>query len=206
MLLKPSLLGRILDDFWGVFLLLFNLGFSFIFHFVRYLLGTIINHRMSNVHIWVGKMFPIDGTGTLFWPVFCGITLGISIASSIVIIGKSISFHLKEKSMVQQIQLGQTNRRHFNTSEYNKPLWKPPILVGLAAFFASVTSISRFLIFSNDDLLSLYQYNLYFFVVGSICHKVFFPVIVLVINPNMRQFMYNAISKVKVLYSLIKRV
>ena len=117
-LLKPALLGRIQDDFWGIFLLLFNLGFSFTCHFVRYLLGTI-RIILLKTYIWdvlVGKMFPIDGTRStdyLFWPVFFGIKMGISIASSIVIIGKGISFHLKEKNLVQQIQLGQNNKQPF---------------------------------------------------------------------------------------------
>lgn len=196
-LLKPRLFGRILDDFWGGFLLMFNIGVGFIAHIGRYQLGAFDNFWAA--HFLVGRMNPIEDLlfASFFWPIFLTITMGLSLASCLVIVIKKIIAHYKEKNLVMHINLNLGQNQHvFNTSKYNKSIFKSPILISMTFIMFSVFVFLVFLpMFDMDEEISKYKLRFYLTITITILFRYVIPIIVLCNNPDMRKFMLRTIKE-----------
>ena len=192
-LLKPRLLGRILDDFWAHFFLMFNIGFSLSAHLGQYYIGAF--HTMF-LNIMTGRMNPsVNG---LFWPICLGVT--VNFVSCIIIVVKKIIIYQKEKNLVQQLNLNQ-NQNHqvvFNNVQYNKSLCKSPIFIGLTMTFFIVLAFRIVLglfWFDLDDETSTYIILFFFLIKNLVIIKLIIPIIVLFNNQDMRTFMLNALKE-----------
>ena len=118
-LLKPRLLGRIIDDYWGSVLFKFNLGFSFITQGGRYKLGSFDNQW--RVNLIAGKLRNLhQGLQSYFWPFFLCVTMILSLISCVVIIVKKIHIFRQERNIVQLLDLGPMNAATVNNFKYNK--------------------------------------------------------------------------------------
>ena len=99
MLMNTRLLGRIMDDFWGQFILAFNIGFCSIAHLGRYHLGEIDN--TWEVNIMVGRMEAPNGQAVIlstnYWTTFYAISCGFSLVSGVVMVTNKVSIYYKEK-------------------------------------------------------------------------------------------------------------
>ena len=91
-ILKPRLLGKILDDFWSRFLLMFNIGFSVSVQLGQYFHGVTENTFIYNVMI--GKMKSPLGNRP-FLLIFNAVIIVITFASCAIIAIKKMIIHYK---------------------------------------------------------------------------------------------------------------
>ena len=193
LLLQPRLFGRILDDFWGWFLLFFNVSFSFITSFGRYLLNSTYADKYPLINILVGKMSSHFNFGqkSIFWPFFLCTTVGVSWICSLIIVIKKIVIYRKEKNLVQQLNLG----RQFNNVRYNQAVLKSPLLIGWVLFMITVALLMNLNRMELDDEMSRYLLRFCIYNTVVFVFKLVFPLMVMLANTKLSKSMLNSLKE-----------
>jgi len=205
-------MGRIQDDFWANFIIIFNVGFSYIATLGRYHLGDVDNtweimvltgqlkQHKSNVTPYVSSSF------NLFF-----VTIGTSLllVSSVVIVRAKIIVFFKERKQYE-INLGLEsvhsglhhvqikNKFGLNNAKYNESILD--ILVLIIGILIPITIIFILTIcipfINQNDEISYYQLRLYL-KLGALrsVHRLAIPALVLYFNPEMRKFMLREIKE-----------
>ena len=153
------------DKFFSNFLFLVNSGFSFGSHILLFFFG-----RLGDDELMIGVENPNSVPLSIFYVITIGVTSIIFVGSLLIIaINKFLAFQ-KDKNLVKRINItldndygGQTIIR-FNTSRYNKPIFKT-ILAVTNTFLLSggaIYYITYFHIHIHEDSHSEYIQRFWF--------------------------------------------
>ena len=190
------MLGRILDDFWGRFLFIFNVAFSFSGQ-----LGHFHTERSGHWRKFLIGIITLKHTPyymDLFYKLQLVLLMGLCLLSCIVIVIRKMIEHYKEKNLVQSININLGPNQHlFNTSKYNKSILSTLSMVLFFVFMLFGVLFNRLTNRKYEEGgMSDYKYSLFYWqILSPILRKILFTFIILSTNPDMCKFIFKTIRE-----------
>ena len=167
------------EDFWSKFILHFNVGFSLNTQLSRWMLRSMNNQRFGQLKGSHIDVFP--KSYLLFWPLFVGTIILISIIGGIIIVIQKIRY----KKVVNPIKLNPINP-NFNVLALNKPLLSTSFTFVLLGSFSILCISSIINKGIHENQLGSMMYIFTYIIV---------PIMVLSIKTTFRKFLFREIKK-----------